>query len=206
LTPESNVLKLRYLILIIMSENLQHYAEADAKSQEATEMFKGQSVDAILEQQAIIDKARSRTQSATGLDLRQSKVDNLDGNTAGLYHTGTRKIDVDAGLIAFGTLREVERVMQHEAKHHQNITAGKGERIATIEVEEALTEMAAAREDGGQAMAYKDYVSSTKLLIAKTNHSVPEMLDLYCEGKNAEINRIIAGAANKNSLPTALAA
>lgn len=189
-----------------MAEQLQHYAETDAHSQEATEMFQGQSVNEILAQQVIIDKARTRTQRATGLDLRQSKVDNLDGDTAGLYRPGTRKIEVDADLMAFGTLRQVERVMQHEAKHDQNIVAGKGERIASLEAEEALTEMAAAREDGGQVMAYQEYVSHTKALIAKTDHSVPEMLDLYCDGQNAEINRILNQAGNDNNAPAAMAA
>ncbi len=177
-----------------MVGRLNDYTAVEAHSPEAAELFAGQSVEEIMARQEVIDVARKSALNVAGINLAQSCVEALPGDTAGQYHTRTQAVKMDQDLLIHGTAQQVTRVLGHEAKHHQNITKGNGVRIQSLEAEEALTEMAAAREDGGAPIAYKDFIAQTKALISKSGHSVPEMLDLYCDGQNAEINSILTEA------------
>lgn len=122
------------------------------------------------------------------------EVDQLEGNVAGDYNLGTgrRRIDTDV-LADEATARRTIIHENRHAIHYQRNTSG--ERVADLEWEEALTELGAAKEDGGTPMAYQDYIGRVRGKIARVaGVTEGELVQAYANGEAAKINQVIQAA------------
>ncbi len=198
---------LSYLIKCTMPERVTDYINVDPESKRAQELF-GQyrSVESIIAQQAVIFEARRRVNQTTNRDVGHSEVTDLDSGVAGQYELASKKTRIDTDQLTMGTQAVVIRILRHEERHHTNKVTGDNHIINSLDVEEGLTEMSAANDDGGSPMTYHSEIAETRAIAAKAGVSITTMLDLYCDGQNAEINAIIAKAGNDNSVEQRMAA
>lgn len=134
-----------------------------------------------------IDEAITQTRVATGTALAGAEVKQLAGDIAGTYTLSSKEITLDPSLLTDG--EALTHVSIHEGKHAENKREGDDEIIGDVKFEEALTESATARVTG-RVRAYLELVGMVDEVASATDRTKGEIIDLFEDGKNRELNML----------------
>ena len=138
------------------------------------------------------DIAKSKV--LTGIDVSNATVENLQGNTAGLYYLGQNRIKIDKEILDSGDEKARLQVLVHESMHQVNDSRSNGVRIIDTDFLESMNELATERRTG-EFLAENAKKSDAEKIASKVGKSVQAIVDMYEEGRNTELNEYYSRAA-----------
>ena len=129
----------------------------------------------------------SKTKVLTGIDLSNASVENLPGNTAGLYYLGKGRTKIDQELLESGDEVSRIQVLVHESMHQVNDKKSNGVKIVDVDFLESLNELATERRTGRFLADHADKSDANKIASA-VGKSVNQLLSEYENGDNEKLN------------------
>lgn len=137
-----------------------------------------------------IQEGIAETRRATGFDASRVTVEKLPGNVAGLYELSSGRIKADLQTMTSGNANLIVHVLAHEGGHKENKDNGDEVIIKDWRFEEILNELSTADRLDDNVLAYREHMHLVISVIKATGVTQKELINLFRQGKNAELNNL----------------